>query len=234
MKQKLLVVLVAVVIPVTVVCLIWFNLPESRVPAGKPTPPPAGAEWIDLLDEEHAEHWRNTTDDKDIFEIVDKQIHIFGKSLVPLRYVGYTGERFDNFDLHLEYRLTGNTNSGVFLRAQPNDPVYRGFEIQVLDDHGKPPNKNRSGAIYDVTTPMYNMSRLAGYWNSFDITVDGPEVLVAMNGWLVVHTDLSMMTMPIGKYKAPFAELPMAGNLLLQDHGGEVWYRNIVIRKHDE
>ncbi len=206
-----------------------LHLPDP-VPTGACTAPPQGPDWMNLLDEAHATGWKNTTDDKDIFEIVDGVLHIYGRMIPPLRYAGYAAERFGDFALHLEFKVDDGANSGVFLRAQPNDPVHRGFEIQVLDDHGKAPSKNGSGSIYDVATPMYNMALPAGEWNSYDIEVRGGEVDVHMNGWRVVHTDLSKMTMKIGKYKAPFAELPAEGNLLLQDHGGEAWYRNIYLR----
>jgi hypothetical protein len=112
--------------------------------------------------------------------------------------------------------------------------VTRGFEVQVLEDFGKPPNKNSCGSIYDVVTPMFNMSRPAGEWNSYDISVKGAEVIVIMNGWMVIHTDLGKMKTRLGKFKIPYAELPREGNIALQDHGGEAWYRNILIRPQDK
>ena len=231
-RRQVLVILGAVILAIAVSGG-WLarKVLKDPVPYGEPTPRPQGPEWIDLLDAAHAPGWKNTADDNEIFEIKDGMLHIFGRSLATLRYAGYTPEKFGDFDLHLEFKVARRANSGVFLRATPNDPVYRGFEVQVLDDFGKAPNKNGCGSIYDVTTPMYNLSRPAGEWNSFDISLRGGEVQVRMNGWLVVHTDLAQMTMKIGKYKAPFAELPREGNLLLQDHGGEAWYRNILIRK---
>ncbi len=209
------------------------SLLRDPTPEGEPTPAPAGEGWIDLLDAEHASGWENAADEKDIFEITDDgMLHIYGKSLHPLRYASYTAATFGDFDLHLEFRLAGGCNSGVFLRSTPNDPLYRGFEVQVLDDAGAPPNKNGSGAIYDVVTPMFNLARPAGEWNSYDISVRGQEVKITMNGWLVIHTDLSKMTKPLGKFKIPYAELPLDGHLMLQDHGGEAWYRNILIHPH--
>jgi hypothetical protein len=204
---------------------------EGPVPVGQATAKPDGPGWTDLLDQAHQAGWKNTSGKKDIFEIKDGMLHIFGRTIYPLRYVGYTAETLGNVDLHLEFKLSRHTNSGVFLRAQPNDPVARGFEVQVLEDYGKAPNKNSCGSIYDVVTPMFNMSRPRGEWNSYDISLTGSEVTVVMNGWMVVHTDFSKMKTPMGKFKAAYADLPAEGNLLLQDHGGEVWYRNIVIRK---
>jgi hypothetical protein len=204
---------------------------KDPVPEGQPTPPPQGEEWVDLLDGQQIAAWKNVTDDKKIFEIMDGMLHIFGRTLYPLRYVGYTGEEFGDFELHLEFRVARNANSGVFLRAQSDDPLARGFEVQILEDHGKKPTKNRCGAIYDVVTPMFNMSRPAGEWNSFDITLKGETVIVFMNGWRIVHTDFSKMTTPLGKFEIAYAELPHEGMIMLQDHGGEVWFRNIRIKK---
>jgi hypothetical protein len=199
-------------------------------PTGAPTPVPDGPGWLDLLAPEHAGAWRNITDDKNIFEIAGGQLHIFGRTLHPLRYVAYTAAPFGDFDLHLEYRLAPGANSGVFLRVQEDDPVQRGFEVQVLDDHGRPPTVHTSGAIYDVVSPMFNMSRPAGSWNSLDISLRGRQVTVVMNGWPVIDTDFALMTEPIGKFTLPYAELPLQGLLALQDHGGEAWYRNIRLR----
>ncbi len=218
-----------VVCAAAVVKLVLFAT-AGPVPEGYPTDPPTGSGWIDLLDAEHAGNWENITDDTDLFAVEDGIIHIFGSSLPPLRYVGYTGREFTDFDLHIEFKVTWRANSGVFLRAQRDDPVYRGWEVQVLDDHGQPPNKNGSGAIYDVVTPMFNMARPRGTWNSYDISVSGTKVTIVMNGWKVIDTDFALMTEPIGKFKVPFAEMPRSGILALQDHGGEVWYRNIRVR----
>jgi len=215
---------------VVVGCNTTRMIPKGPTPQGQPTPRPEGEGWIDLLDTARSAAWKNTTDDLDIFEIKDDTLHIFGRTVHPLRYVTYTAQEFDNFDLHLEFKVTRRANSGVFLRAQINDPVYRGFEVQILDDHGRLPTKNGCGAIYDVVTPMFNMSRPAGEWNSFDISLADKQVTVVMNGWKIVEADLSKMTTPLGKFKVAYDELPMSGFLALQDHGGEVWYRNMVIR----
>ena len=232
--QRRPIIAVTLVLAAIVITTLYISqrLSVDPLPEGTPTPPPRGEGWVNLLDKDHAAGWKNITDDLDIFEIKDGTLHIFGKTLHPLRYAGYTTESFRDFELHIEFKLATGANSGIFLRARPNDPIYRGFEVQVLDDCGKPPHKNGSGAIYDVVTPMFNMSRPAGEWNSYDISVMGQEVIVLMNGWMVVHTNLGKMTMHIGKYKAPFAELPLKGSLTLQDHGGEAWYRNIFIKKH--
>ena len=206
-----------------------LQAPWKPRPEGMPTPAPSGPEWINLLAEEQVPLWKNITDDLEIFEIKGGELHIFGSSLTKLRYAGYTGRPFGNFELHLEFRLARRTNSGVFLRVRENDPVRRGFEVQVLDDYGRPPSLTGTGSLYDVTCHMYNMARRHGEWNSYDIAVRDRHIEVQVNGWKVLDTDLAKMTTPIGKFPIAFAELPLEGMIALQDHGGEVWFRNIWI-----
>jgi len=203
---------------------------SNPVPVGQPTPPPEGEGWVDLLDVEHAPFWKNLGDDKEIFEIADGQLHLSGVSKTKLRYATYNEKPFDHFDLHIEFKVSEGTNSGLFLRAQPNDKIYRGFEVQVIDDFGTPPNKNSSGAIYDVVTPMFNLSRPAGEWNSYDISVRGHDVSIRMNGWLVTQANFELMTTPLGKFKIAYRDMPPLGHIAFQDHGGEAWYRNVRVR----
>ncbi len=207
-----------------------MQAPWKPRPEGMPTPAPSGEGWINLLVDEQAPLWKNITDDSNIFEIVDGQLHILGHSLTKLRYAGYTGREFGNFEVHLEFRLARRTNSGVFLRVKENDPVRRGFEVQVIDDHGRAPTMTGTGGLYDVACPMYNLARPAGEWNSYDITLQDRHLVVSVNGWKVMDTDLAQLISPIGKFPLAFAELPLEGMLALQDHGGEIWYRNIFIR----
>jgi len=230
-RKKLWRLLLVLVLLAMVAARLTLRFLKGPVPEGMPTRPPEGQEWIDLFDDAHAAHWKNITDDRDLFEIKNGVLHIYGRMIPPLRYVGYTAETFGDFDLHIEYKVTSRANSGIFLRVPVGGSALRGFEIQVLDDYGRPPSKNGSGSIYDVVTPMFNMSRPAGEWNSYDISVHGGEVIVVMNGWMVVHTDFEKMTEPLGKFETPYSQMVPEGYFALQDHGAEVWYRNILIRE---
>jgi len=201
---------------------------SERMPVGSPTPAPSGSEWVALLEGEHEEHWENVSDNQDIFKIEDGILHIPGQT--NTRYIAYTQQAFEDFELHVEFRLANSTNSGVFIRSSLEDPVFAGMEIQVIDDHGSWPSNQGSGSLYDVATPMFNLSLPAGEWNSMRIRCEGATLTVHMNGWKVLEVDLDLLTMPVGKFDTPLAELPRDGYLLLQDHGGEIWYRNILIK----
>jgi len=203
--------------------------PPRALPEGAVTPRPEGPDWVDLIDADHASNWQPNIAGAGAFEIQDSALHIFGGQQTA--YVGFMAERLRDFSLHIEFKLGKTTNSGVILRGETDNPPYSGMEIQILDDRGRPATISGCGALYDVACPMFNMSMPAGEWNSYDITCKGRSLIVYMNGWKILDIDCSKMTMPVGKFATPFAQLATDGYLFLEDRGGEVWFRNIMLKK---
>jgi hypothetical protein len=147
-------------------------------------------------------------------------------------YLRYEKEPLDNVVVRGEFRVAKGTNSGIVLRStKTGQPCYTGFEIQVYDDAGKPPNKHACGAVYDIVTPMFNASKPAGEWNTFEITIDGSLATVVLNGWKIIDTDFGKLTKPRGKFNFAYSDLPKSGYLCFQNHGGQVDYRNIQVKK---
>ncbi len=221
--------------------------PWKPKPSGKATVAPEGTGWTDLLGGDNAPLWKDLAGTQ-TFEVKDGMLHIPASSspFVTLKYATFTKQTFGDFDLHLEFKLAETPwwsmipfailspqmhgNSGVFLRVPKDESALRGFEVQVVGDYGWPPSKTGTGSIYDVVTPMYNMARPVGEWNSYDISTRGTKVTVTVNGWRVIDTDFALLVGPVGKFATPYAQLPREGFIALQDHGGELWYRNIKIR----
>lgn len=228
MKRNMLFVFLFAVVAVMPLCVMAEEEPP-RVPVGAMTAPPQGDGWLNLFDPAHVEHWRNVTDTEEgIFTIEDGVFHVSGRK--PTRYIAWMGGSFGDFELHVEFKLAPGANSGVFFRSSPEDPVQGGMEVQVFEDFGKAPSTQGSGALYDVATPMFNMALPQGEWNSYDIRFEGSHLTVVYNGWKVLDLDVSHMTMPIGKFDTPLALMPREGHIILQDHGDEVWFRNLYIR----
>lgn len=213
------------------VCFVAGVAEEApRLPEGNPTPAPEGEGWINLFDEENAPFWKNVTDKKEgIFAIEDGVFHVIGQK--PTRYIAWMQESFGDFELHVEFKLSEDANSGVFFRTDPENPVQGGMEVQVFGDPGRPVSTQSGGALYDVASPMFNMARPAGEWNSYDIRFVASRLEVVYNGWKVLDLDISLMTMPIGKFDTPLALLPREGHIILQNHGDEVWFRNLLVRR---
>ena len=72
------------------------------------------------------------------------------------------------------------------------------------------------------------------------LTCKGPKVTVSINGKQVVAADLDQWTTgnknPDGtrnKFKTALKDLPRTGHIGFQDHGQNVWYRNVYLKRLD-
>jgi len=132
-------------------------------------------------------------------------------------------KEYENFIWRLEYRISPGGNSGIFIRStEQGNPAFTGMEIQVLDDYGRQADTHTSCAIYDAVAPTKNMSKPAGQWNRVEITCQGRNVVVIMNGEKIVNANLDAN--PKLKGRVP------KGYLGLQNHGSRVEYRRLRIK----
>jgi len=88
-------------------------------------------------------------------------------------------KKFWNFDLHAEFRVSADTNSGIGLRGR--------YEVQILDDYGKPPNTHGNGALYSRILPSENASRPPGEWQTLDVRLVGRQVSITLNGKKIIE-----------------------------------------------
>jgi Domain of Unknown Function (DUF1080) len=151
----------------------------------------------------------------------------------------YTKEKFADFVLSCDYKMSKDCNSGIFLRVgDPKNEVQSGLEIQVFDSAGKAKvDKHDNGALYDALAPSKNATKPAGEWNHCEITADKNMITVVMNGQEVVQADLDQFATAgknadgsKNKYKKALKDFPREGLIGLQDHGHDCWYKNIKIK----
>jgi len=124
---------------------------------------------------------------------------------------------FWNFKLHVEYRVGEHSNSGIGLRGR--------YEVQILEDYGKPPNLHSNGALYSRIAPSVNASKPAGEWQAYDIRLVGREVTVVLNDKKVIDKQEIEGLTAIAA--SPDESKP--GPILLQGDHGPVEFRNIVL-----
>jgi len=151
----------------------------------------------------------------------------------------WTEQQFGDFILDLEFKIDKGANSGVFFRtADINDCVQTGIELQVLDSYGKAAvDKHDCGAIYDCLAPSKNAVKPAGEWNTLRLVCRGPRLQAVMNGLVIINMNLDDWKEagrnPDGspnKFRTAYKDMPRAGHIGFQDHGGGIWYRNIRIK----
>ena len=128
-----------------------------------------------------------------------------------------TDEKFNDFKLHVEFRIPKGSNSGVYLRGR--------YEVQVADGFGLEPAPDQLGAIYGFISPSEMMAKEPGEWQSFDVTLVGRMVTLAVNGKTVI-TNQEIPGITGGALDSNEGE---PGPLYIQGDHGPVEYRNIVI-----
>jgi hypothetical protein len=156
----------------------------------------------------------------------------------------YTQQEFGDCELHIEFCVPKDSNSGVYLMGN--------YEIQVLDSYGKEPvTFSDCGGIYarwineqnvEGHTPRVNASKAPGSWQAFDIVFRAPRfdaggkkvenarlISVKLNGKLI-HENVSLNAPTRGSM---FDQERARGPVRLQGDHGPVAYRNIRIRPLD-
>jgi hypothetical protein len=157
-----------------------------------------------------------------------------------------TSEEFDNYELRLEFRLAEGANSGIKYLVDESlvkkGRAGLGFEYQLIDDDRHPDAKagkegnHRCGGLFDLYAPKVKATRPIGQWNEVRLLVEGPRVEHWLNGQKVVEfqrgSEELKTLVSASKYKsiAGFGQASK-GRILLQDHGDEIAFRNIKLRK---
>jgi hypothetical protein len=145
-------------------------------------------------------------------------------------FLRYKERVFADFVLHVEYRMSSGANSGIGIRTGTFDPSrskqtrpsYASYEVQLLDDAGKPATPYSSGSLYRYVAPKKNPVKPAGQWNSVDIECRGPRIRVRINDQDILDVDQTTI--------AQLKNKPLKGSVCLQSHTLPVEFRNVRIR----
>jgi len=158
-----------------------------------------------------------------------------------------TVKKYKNFELLVDFRMTEGSNSGIKYFVNPDlnkgEGSAIGCEFQILDDKVHPDaqkgvaGKRTLGSLYDLITAIETKPfKGIGEWNTARIVVNGSKVEHWLNGVKIVEyergTQMWKALVVYSKYKdwPNFGEAEI-GNILLQDHGDEVHFKNIKIRE---
>jgi hypothetical protein len=181
------------------------------------------------------------------WEVVDGTLHCLasGNGEAGLGGDVIYDKKLSNFELDLEWKISEGGNSGVFILAQEVDsvPIYESApEMQILDNDKHPDAKlgvdgNRmAGSLYDLIPAKPQNTKPAGEWNHIHILVYQGTVVFSSNGANVVEfhlwTDAWKKMVSASKFKdwSMFLNTAKEGYIGLQDHGNDVWFRNIKLK----
>jgi len=152
-------------------------------------------------------------------------------------FLRYDKKQFADFVFSLEYRLSEKEmpkqspcNSGIGIRTGVYDPKKSdsppsraGYEIQLLDDAMKNPDKHSTGSLYRYIAPSVKAVKPAPEWNQIEIECKGARIKVTLNGEKII--DVDQTTVEEIKNK------PLKGYVCVQNHGGKVDFRNLRVKE---
>ncbi len=203
--------------------------------------------WMLLFDGQTTNGWHtyNKTGVAPIWKVADGSIMLDPKA----RTKGgggdiVTDDEFENYEFSTEWRITEEGNSGIIINIK-EDKKYAntystGLEMQVLDNikasDNKKPN-HLAGLLYDLTgTAELSKPKPVGQWNLARVIQKNGHLTFYFNG--VKTLDIQEGSeewknlVANSKFKgwADFAATPK-GKIAFQDHGHEVAFRNVKIKK---
>jgi hypothetical protein len=150
-----------------------------------------------------------------------------------------TTNTYDSFELTWEWKVAQGGNSGLKYFVLEDQESAIGHEYQLIDDERHPDAKvgpkRQTAALYDVLPAANRSLRPAGQFNQSRVLVEGRRVEHWLNGTKVLEYQLESPALKTAIAESKFKSIArfgtvQKGHILLQDHGDEVWYRNIKIR----
>jgi hypothetical protein len=207
--------------------------------------------WMMMFDGKTTDGWRGynlPAFPEKGWTIEEGTLHVLGSSRGEAGGGGdlLFNKKFSNFELSLEWKVSEGGNSGIFYLAQeiPGEPVWKSApEMQILDNEKHPDAKlgvdgNRAaGSLYDLIPGDMKAVKPAGEWNQVKILVYKGTVVHYVNGKQVLEYHLwtedwkKMVLNSKFKDYEWFLNTAQEGFIVLQDHGDDVWFRNIKIKE---
>ncbi len=187
-----------------------FDLTGVRAPALRRKSEPVWGEQIKLFDGKDLKGWHASGKNQWIVEDAVLKSPASGSNIM-------TDRVFNDFKLHIEFRYPKGSNSGVYLRGR--------YEIQIVDSKGMEPTRDYLGAIYGFLPPIEMMAKDAGEWQSYDVTLVGRLVTLAVNGKTVICNQV-IPGITGGALDSREGE---PGPIMMQGDHGPIEFRNILI-----
>jgi hypothetical protein len=173
---------------------------------------------------EGSKDYKDGEEQKPVWTVKDGMIACAGKGFGFLRY----DKEYKDFVFQVEYRMSKGCNSGLGIRTvkftgpAKTRPSYASYEIQILDDAGKPPAKGSSGSLYRYVAAKVNATKPAPDWNTMEIECRGPKIRITLNGQVIQDVDQSTIDEIKNK--------PLSGYLCLQNHGKFIEFRKLRVK----
>lgn len=151
----------------------------------------------------------------------------------------YSKETFKDFEFSCEWKIAAGTNSGIKYRVADYSGAILGPEYQIIDDAKwkyAPDHLGATASIYAIKGASADKKLKApGKFNVSRIVAQGNKIEHWLNGEKVAEIEIGSEDWKKRHAKSKFKSRPdfgtKLGRIMLQEHGGQVRFRNLKIRK---
>ena len=211
---------------------VFASLREIRAADNELTPLEEAAGWKLLFNGHDLSGWKNDNDQPVAAQVEDGAINVLGTGGYLLVYDQPLGDFVFQCDVKM---IQPDCNSGVFVRTSDlADPVQSGLEVQIFA--GEADALHDFAAIYDLVAASSDARHGSGQWDTLDIRCEGPMISVKVNGQEVTTLNCDEWDQPgrrldgtPHKFNRAIKDFARRGYLGLQDHGHDVWFKNIKL-----
>ena len=167
--------------------------------------------WVTLFDGSNLDHWTRLGGAN--WRIVDGVVQADSSTSKGASFL-VSKQSYKDFDLRVEFWVSDDANSGVFLRcANRNEVTDRNcYEANIFDKRPDP-SYGTGGIVHRaIVNPM---PKAGGKWNVMEIEARGPQLTVRLNG---------QQTATVSDNKHA------RGRIALQYGAGKVMWRKVEIQ----
>jgi len=214
------------------------------------TAEPQTGEWVNLLADSTMAGWHTYGKGAvgSAWKLKDGELHLDASKKADWQSAGggdiVTNDEYENFDLKVEWKISRAGNSGIMFYVHEDTTKYKypwqtGPETQIADNKENEDGKlikHRAGDLYDLLSIDKEIVNPAGKWNKTEVIANNGSLTILINHEVVLQTtmwDANWNKLISG---SKFKEWPgfgtyKKGRIALQDHGADVWFKKVEIKR---
>jgi hypothetical protein len=207
-------------------------------------------EWVNLLEDSTMAGWHAYGKGSvgSAWKLKDGELHLDASKKADWQSAGggdiVTNDEYENFDLKVEWKISRAGNSGIMFYVHEDTTKYQypwqtGPETQIVDNKENEDGKlirHRAGDLYDLLSIDKEIVNPAGTWNKTEVIANKGKLTILVNHEVVLQTtmwDANWKKLIAG---SKFKEWPgfgtyKKGRIALQDHGADVWFKKVEIKR---
>ena len=138
-----------------------------------------------------------------------------------------TAEKYGDFDFYVDWKIPANADSGIYLRGLPQVQIWdpaNPAQFGAGNQKGSGGLWNNKGPGKEGKDPLVKADKPIGEWNTFHIRMIGDRTTIYLNGQTVVNNSILENLWEQGQ------PIPRAEQIELQNHGNNLWFKNIYVR----